>query len=192
MVQTRGGTAEHILLTATELTQTRGFNGFSFADVADRLGMTKAALHYHFPSKATLGVAMVQRYGEQFDHVLQRIDTQRRSAVERLRSYVALYTGVLDMERMCLCGMLAAEQHTLPAQMQRAVLAFFDQQERWLTDVLTQGVADDELILTGSPQAEARLLLDGLEGAMPVAATRHDVRRFKRAAALLLAHLRSS
>ena len=63
---TETGTADRILDIAERLVQVRGFNGFSYADVAAELGMTKASLHYHFPGKAELGRALIVRYTERF------------------------------------------------------------------------------------------------------------------------------
>src|SRR3954454_23736387 len=57
-------TRERILDTAERLLQARGFNGFSYGDVAGELGITRAALHYHHPGKAELGEALIARYTE--------------------------------------------------------------------------------------------------------------------------------
>ena len=67
-------TAERILDIAERLVQTRGFTNFSYADIAAELGITKASLHYHFPSKAELGQAVIARYGERFAEALSEID----------------------------------------------------------------------------------------------------------------------
>ena len=48
-------TATQILDVAERLVQVRGFNGFSYADVATELTINKAALHYHFPVKQNWG-----------------------------------------------------------------------------------------------------------------------------------------
>ena len=48
-------TASEILDVAERLVQVRGFNGFSYADIAEALEVTKASLHYHFPTKGDLG-----------------------------------------------------------------------------------------------------------------------------------------
>ena len=49
-------TSQQILDIAQRLVQTRGFNAFSYADIANELNVSKASLHYHFTSKAKLGV----------------------------------------------------------------------------------------------------------------------------------------
>src|SRR5271154_5221953 len=102
-------TAGRILDAAEALVQTRGFNGFSYANVAAELGITKASLHYHFASKAELGEALVVRYSARFAMALDAIDHGERDAAEKLLAYAQIYSGVLREERMCLCGMLAAE-----------------------------------------------------------------------------------
>src|SRR5580658_2862448 len=110
----RSPAATQILDVAERLAQTRGFNGFSYADVASELGLTTPAVHYHFPGKADLGEAIMIRYSEQFARLLVQIDEQCAGSPAKLNAYVELYDGVLRNERMCLCGMLAAEYATLP------------------------------------------------------------------------------
>ena len=117
-------TAGQILDVAERLAQTRGFNGFSYADIAGELGVTKASLHYHFPGKADLGRALIERYTVGFAAALERIEHSGVPAFAQLQHYVAIYGDVLKAGRICLCGMLAAEYTTLPAPMQDAIRAF--------------------------------------------------------------------
>jgi len=180
-------TATRILDAAEELVQVRGFNAFSYADIASRLELTKASLHYHFPGKAELGQALVTRYSDRFAQGLERIDRTVGSPPAKLEAYVALYVDVIADGRMCLCGMLAAEYPTLPEPMQAGVRSFIDHNQHWLTAVLDQGAADGSLRVTGSPSDAAMMLLAGLEGAMLVARPYGDVERFTSASRQLLA-----
>ncbi len=125
-----------ILDIAERLAQTRGYNGFSYADIAAELGVTKASLHYHFPSKESLGSALIERYEAVFGSALESIDQTGCKPQEKMQLYVNLYESVIQNDRMCLCGMLAAEFATLPAPMQAELKRFFDMNERWLTTVL--------------------------------------------------------
>src|SRR5258707_11031640 len=102
-------TWQRILDIAERLVQTRGYNGFSYADIAESMKVTKASLHYHFPAKADLGSRLIERYERNFLSALGRIDTEGKDARDKLRRYAAIYKGVLRADRMCLCGMLAAE-----------------------------------------------------------------------------------
>lgn len=185
--QTAAATA--ILNVAERLAQTRGYNGFSYADIAAQLGVTKASLHYHFPSKAQLGRALIERYHVLFGAALEAIDQQLKEPQEKLKQYVGLYNSVLSNERMCLCGMLAAEYATLPAPMQAGLTLFFDANERWLAAVLEDGLRRGTLLFREPANERARVLLGALEGAMLVARSYGNPRRFQAAAAYLLADL---
>jgi TetR/AcrR family transcriptional regulator, transcriptional repressor for nem operon len=184
---TRGGTADQVLDVAERLLQERGYNGFSYADAAAQLGITKAALHYHFAGKAELGKALIDRYAGRFAEALAAIDASGADAAAKLAAYAELYASVLRDGRMCLCGMLAAEYHTLPAPMREAVTRFFDDNETWLTEVIESGARAGELRISGSAHDAARLLVGGLEGAMLVARLRGDPARFDASAERLLA-----
>jgi TetR/AcrR family transcriptional repressor of nem operon len=182
-----GDTATRILDSAESLVQIRGFNGFSYADVAGELSLTTASLHYHFPGKAELGRALIARYAERFDAALAGIDGEGGEAPAKLRAYARLYADVLRDHRMCLCGMLAAEYQTLPAPMRDAVIGFFDENETWVERVLAQGRDAGALAFEGSPREAAQLIVSALEGAMLVARPYGDVERFVTAADRLLA-----
>ena len=179
-------TAAQILDVAERLVQERGFNGFSYADIASELGVTKAALHYHFASKADLGDALIERYAERFFAALASVEGDDADAVDKLRAYAKLYTDVFRDDRMCLCGMLAADYATLPDPMRTRVVRFFDDNEVWLIKVLEEGREKGSIRFEGSARPVARTLIGGLEGAMLVARPYHDVKRFRAAADLLI------
>jgi TetR/AcrR family transcriptional repressor of nem operon len=182
-------TSTRILDVAERMVQLRGFNGFSYADVAAELGVTKASLHYHFASKAELGEALISRYAERFADALEEIDARPADAREKLEAYAKIYGDVLRGKRMCLCGMLAAEYQTLPKPMRRAVIGFFDGNERWLARVLEQGRDEGTLRFSGSVDEVAEMIVGGLEGAMLVSRPYGDATRFQAAASRLLASL---
>src|SRR5512133_1645858 len=182
-------TASQILDIAERLVQVRGFNGFSYADIASELGISKASLHYHFAGKAELGEALVARYAARFAEALEAIDERGDDAIAKLEAYASIYVEVLRDGRMCLCGMLAAEYDTLPKPMRKAIIGFFDDSEAWLTDVLEQGEEDGSLSLDGRARDGAQTIVSGLEGALLVARPYGDVDRFQAAATRLLASL---
>jgi TetR/AcrR family transcriptional repressor of nem operon len=179
-------TPARILDVAERLVQRRGFNGFSYADVAKELKITTASLHYHFAGKGALGQALIDRYAERFMQALDVIDAKQPDPIAKLHAYADLYAGVLNGKRMCLCGMLAAEYQTLPKPMRDAVLRFFDDNEVWLAKVANEGRNAGTLSFAGEPLNAARMLLSGLEGAMLVARPYDDVARFRSAASNLI------
>ena len=182
-------TARRILDVAERLAQKQGFNGFSYADVSEALGITKASLHYHFRTKAQLGLSLIRRYQENFLEALGAIDAACPDASEKLRRYARIYADVLRRDRMCLCGMLAADYATLPKAMRDSVNEFFRANESWLTRVLEEGLSADSLRFEGPAAEQARALLSSLEGAMLVARSFGDVDRFEAVVERLLAGL---
>ncbi len=182
-------TATQILDVTERVVQVRGFNGFSYADVATELKITKAALHYHFAGKAALGQALIERYASRFAESLSAVEVRIPTAPARLDAYAGLYLDVLRQQRMCLCGMMAAEYETLPSPMQDAVAQFFDNNETWLTRVLDEGREAGTLEFTGSSREVAGMIVSSLEGAMLMARSVGDVRRFQTAVTHLLAGL---
>jgi len=182
-------TSDRILDTAEELVQTRGLNAMSYADISERVGITKASLHYHFPSKADLVRALVERYSTRFFAVLAELEASGADPAELVRGYADIYAGVLARGRMCLCGMLASDYATLPTEAQDDVAAFFARNEQWLEGVIREGIASGRLTDTASPLDAARALLAGLEGAMLVSRPFEGTARFDAIAAALLAGL---
>jgi len=179
-------TATRILDLAEELVQTRGFSGFSYADVAARLDVTPASLHYHFATKADLGEALIRRYRERFMSALQAVEVGSAQAPAMLDAYARIYADVLRLKRMCLCGMLAAGYETLPEPMRQEVVQFFDENEGWLVRVLEQGRAAGTIAFNGPASVVAQSIISGLEGALLIARPYGDVSRFERAASRLL------
>jgi len=184
-------TAQRILDIAERLVQTRGFNGFSYADIAEALSVTKASLHYHFPAKADLGQRLIERYERNFLAALETIGEESDDAPEKLRRYAAIYGDVLRNNRMCLCGMLAAEFATLPKPMREDMRHFFDENERWLTAVLQEGKRERSLKFSGSAAEVAQALIGSLEGAMMIARSYGDTGRFRSVCERLLGDLKA-
>src|SRR5438132_14149275 len=182
-------TSQRILDIAERLVQTCGFNGFSYADIAEVLKVTKASLHYHYPAKADLGKELIERYERNFLGALAKIDAQSKDAREKLRRYAAIYADVLSADRMCLCVMLAAEFATLPKPMRDPMRHFFDDNERWLTAVLQQGKRDKSLKFSGTAAEAAQTIIGTLEGAMMIARSYGDASRFTAVSERLLTNL---
>jgi TetR/AcrR family transcriptional repressor of nem operon len=185
----RANTADRILDVAERLVQVHGFNAFSYADISAELGIRKASLHHHFPTKANLGSALIARYQDRFREALAGIRVRTDNAPTRLKAYTQLYGKVLRKQRMCLCGVLAADFETLPRPMCSGVLSFFALNEEWLTIVLEEGRRRKTLRFEGPAAPIAAFLVSSLEGAMLLARSYGKVSRFESAATKLLGDL---
>ena len=119
------------------------------------------------------------------------IEAKPVDATRKLTSYAELYLDVLQSQRMCLCGMLAAEFQTLPEPMRSIVVRFFKDNETWLSRVLAQGRKEGTLRFTGSTREAARLVVAALEGAMLISRPFGDTGRFRKAVSSLIIGLGS-
>lgn len=190
-------TSEAILDAAQELAQIRGYNAFSYRDLAERVGIRTASIHYHFPTKGDLGRSLIARYAAYVADVCDDLERRSPDAPTRLRGYAALLEQVLappgstaaGSGRVCLGGMLASEYPTLPPEVQREVRRFVDDNVRWLARVLAAGRDAGTLAFAGAADAAATALFAALEGAMFVARTAGDAGRYRAATDWLLSAL---
>ena len=77
-----------ILDTGERLFALHGFAGVGLREVADDVGLGKSSLFHHYPSKARLYAAVVERVMRDFDSRLAACDVRGRSAIERLHAWV--------------------------------------------------------------------------------------------------------
>jgi TetR/AcrR family transcriptional regulator, transcriptional repressor for nem operon len=182
-------TKEQILNSARKLLQQRGFNGFSYADIANEVGVRKASLHHHFASKADLGVALIEGYTAAFDESLAEIAARKSSPKSRLTAYVALYRDTLEQDRLCLCGMLASDASTLDPAMLAPLRRFFERNTEWLSAQMNLGKANGALEFSGAAIDQARIFLATLQGALLIARGASDVQIFDRSTSALMQQL---
>ncbi len=170
--------AEKILEIAQELVQTRGLNAMSYADISEQLGITKAGIHYHFPSKDNLILEMVKRYHQNFRYGTAHVNTISKTGLERLEKHMAYHAGLVQIRALCLCAMLASDSESLSEDVRFEVQAFFNTSRAWLSDALEFGRRDGTLTFRGSPDLEAAQVLALYEGAMLLARAWNDVERY--------------
>ena len=174
-------TAEQILDMAETLIQTRSYSAFSYQDIAGALGIRKASIHYHFATKAELGVAVVDRYAERFGNALAALDRdQSRSSAQLLDFYCEPYLQYAQTpDRVCLCGALAAETLALPPQIRERVAGFFEDHQAWLARILERGAQRGEFALRTAAVRTARMFFGALQGALLVKRTTGDMTQLK-------------
>lgn len=161
--------AERIVDAGELLLQKLGYNGFSYEDVAQMVGIRKPSVHHHFASKTELGVVVAQRYTHRFRQSLLHIEGTQAQAPERLKAYAELFEATFaENRRLCVCGMLGAETDGLPAEINAEVRRFFEVNLAWLSAVFADGQRAGTLSKQLSADEAAHAVLAALEGAMLV------------------------
>lgn len=166
--QTPTGKALEILHAARMLMMDRGFNGFSFRDVAADVGIKSASIHYHYPTKADLAQATAQAYREAFKDTVSQIEAD--SASDLLRAYGGLFVTTLrEQGQLCLGGVLAVDVVSLPDQVRREIAKFFEAQSVWIENIVREGQTKGELRTDLHAAKFAKMFVTSLEGAMIIA-----------------------
>ena len=161
-----------LLDAAQRLVQTCGHNGFSFRDLSREVGIRTASIHYHFPTKTDLAVALVRRYRESLGAAMADIAVKKTSLAERLESTAKLYIDTLNNEsRACVCAALAGEYLSLPRKVQIELGKLISDSEAWMVRFLVEGRSRAEIAKDSDPVSLARLWYAALQGALLVART---------------------
>jgi TetR/AcrR family transcriptional regulator, transcriptional repressor for nem operon len=160
-------TAQQILTLGEELIRTRGYSAFSFQDIADTVGIRKASIHYHFASKAELGLAVIRAYRETMAKVAQDALAQADDPEAALKTYIAPVIRLGQVAKdICTAGMLGSEHLALPETIRAEVAAFFREQIGFLGQVLERGRTVGAFAFPGSAEDMARLFLSTVEGGL--------------------------
>ncbi|MDQ0393419.1 TetR/AcrR family transcriptional regulator [Labrys monachus] len=161
-------TSDHILACARTLIVAGGYNGFSYADIADVVGIRKASIHHHFPAKVDLVRTLVVRYREEAEAGMAHLERQVSDPLELLRLYAGYWEAcIADASApFCVCALLASQLPVLPEEVALEVRAHFRSLSAWLTSVLERGAQHGRLRLTSTPRAEAEAFMAAVHGAM--------------------------
>jgi TetR/AcrR family transcriptional repressor of nem operon len=161
-------TAEQILDCAQGLMIEMGYNGFSYADVAQRVAISKPSIHHHFPTKAQLALKVVQRYRSNIAAALEEGARSLADPAQQLGGYIGYWsTCIMDgTTSFCVCAMLASEQRTLPPEVAAEIAGHFTFLAEWLADVLARGQADGQFVLQRDAALEAQCFMASIHGAM--------------------------
>lgn len=167
-MKSMASTSEKILDIAQSLIVAGGYNGFSYADISAAIGIRKASIHHHFPTKAELVAVLVDRYRQQAETGLQALRAQVASPAEQLQFYLNYWdTCIRDASQpFCVCAMLAGEMQMLPEEVASRVRAHFQSLAAWLASVLSAGAEQELFRLNGRPEEEAQMLMASVHGAM--------------------------
>ncbi len=166
---------EQLLDCAENLIQTKGFNDFSFRDLANMVGISSASVHHHYRTKEDLGVAVTSRYTERFISRLNDEATKHNDAKKLLDVYIKLFRkSLVEDGHMCLCGMLGAEIDSLPKLVAKETKNFFDKNLEWLTVVFKMNKSNSVV----QAETKAKIILSTLEGALILCRTTKDNKFF--------------
>ncbi len=167
---------EEILDAAEKLMRKAGFNGFSFREVAKMVEIKSASVHYHFPTKTDIGVAVTQRYTERF---LEKLGDPKVNQQDPINHFINIFRkGIKKDQNLCLCGLLGAEAKSLPPELTIQIEAFFEESLKWLEAAIQKNKGKS----SSDSKKQSLLILSALEGAAIIGQTLNNFDIFERVA----------
>lgn len=162
----RGDTRNRILATAEALLLTSGYQGFSYHHIAERLGIRPAAVHYHFPTKADLGFALLQRYRERFRWWAWQLHEQKARPEACLEHFITLERRLLERDRVCPLSVVCVEMRGVSDTIRAEAQRLFEDARLWLETVLESGRHSGAFTFEGHAGERALAVLAVLQGAL--------------------------
>jgi TetR/AcrR family transcriptional repressor of nem operon len=164
----QGDTADRILQTARTLISDLGYSAFSYADIAEGVQIRKASIHHHFPTKASLVVAVLKAHRERLHQGTQFMTQTIDDPLARLNAYVQHWEGCIrdKSQPFCIAALLAAELPSLPEEVRFEVQQHFLELSAWIRETLEEGSRKRTLKLQGTPEDEAQTFMATVHGAM--------------------------
>ncbi len=161
-------TSDQILASARTFIVAGGYNGFSYADIAGEVGIRKASIHHHFPSKVDLVRTLVAHHREHTEAGMADLESKVPDPLALLRTYAGYWAKCIEDASMpfCVCALLASEMPALPPEVAVEVRAYFRFLSSWLTKVMQRGAEQGILKFAGSAELEAETFMATVHGAM--------------------------
>ena len=160
--------AQEIIQRTNELLASGGYNGFSYADIAELVDVRKASIHHHFPAKVDLVKATVAQHRQALRLGLQSLTESIPDPYARLVAYSRYWADCIQESNppICICALLAAELPTIPAEVAEEVTGHFNDLQTWLAQTMTEGATTGVMRLTETPAGEAAMFMASIHGAM--------------------------
>lgn len=161
-------TATRIRESAHDLIAERGYFGFSYADISEVVGIRKASIHHHFPSKVDLVVATLKEYRTKLVEAAGGLDHNVVDPLQRLKFYVQHWAECVKSNNrpICIAALLSAELPALPEEIQAEVQLHFKYLVSWVKATLKEGASRGSIHLQYNAEVEAQGFVAQVHGAM--------------------------
>lgn len=147
--------------------RTKGYNSFSYYDIATALGVRNAAIHYHFPTKEVLGLEVIRENIRRFRSFEERVKTLH--PVGQLEEFIKTYAENCQEGKVCLVGAISVEFFGLPENLTAVMKGLTMVISSWLTSVLVEGKAGGVFRFEQEPEQKALMIITNLAAGIQLA-----------------------
>jgi TetR/AcrR family transcriptional repressor of nem operon len=155
-----GDTRDKIVHLADELIRVKGYNAFSYKDIAATLDIKNAAVHYHFQTKEELGAIVVDQEIGLFRQYIQ--NWSELPPNEQMKRFFEQFRKYSQGGFLCMMGALSADFDTLPSAVKAKVRELSTYLLNWVTLVLEEGRKSGLLRFDGTAYDRSLLIMSDL------------------------------
>lgn len=153
-------TRNEIIELADGLIREKGYNAFSFYDLSKAIGIKTASIHYHFPNKSDLGVAVVDRQLDTLKALMEKTD--KYSPVKKLDQLINIYSKIIHDDKVCLVGSLSTDFFTVDETIRQHLKVFAEKMLEWVSGFLEEGREQGVFQFEGQPRTRAIMIIGNL------------------------------
>lgn len=151
---------KQILELANQLLLEKGYNAFSYKHITEKIDIKTSSIHYHFPTKTDLGIAIIDIHQAAFEQTMVR--AAQASPVEKINKIFTYYQRLIQANKVCIAGALTSDINTLEAPLRHKILHFSNTLIQWTADNLREGIDQNIFRPLANPQLKAKQLIASL------------------------------
>jgi len=153
-------TKEKIVTEAITFITTRGTNDFCYMDITKEIGIKTSSIHYYFPTKNDLIVAVLE-------HVIQKNKEDRKrnnysNMKSALRGYIDEHVLIREQNKVSVIAALAADINTLEPQIKAILNNYIEEEIDYLAQILNKGEKENLFVYKATPRIQALMILTNL------------------------------
>lgn len=155
---------EEIVQLADTLIRQKGYNAFSFYEISNKVGIKTASVHYHFPAKSDLGIAVIDQHIQNLNGLIE--SQKKKSPTEKLNKFFSIYSNIQKENKVCLVGSLATDFNTLDSKVQDKLKGFSELMLNWVSGFLEEGKEKNVFEFEGLPRTKALMIITNMLAAV--------------------------
>lgn len=158
------GTRTEIISIGDSLIRDRGYNAFSFSDISKQLNIKNASIHYHFPTKTALGLAIVQEHLNRLEQLKNK--TTGKSSLEKLNAFLSIYSAAKSENKICIVGSFATDLYTVEPGIQNEIKKLTNNILKWVTEILQDGKSKGVFHFSINERTKALMIITNMLAAV--------------------------
>ncbi|MFM9945352.1 MAG: TetR/AcrR family transcriptional regulator [Bacteroidia bacterium] len=151
---------EQILTEANSLLVEKGFNAFSYKNITKKIDIKTSSIHYYFPTKSDLGIAIIQKHQQAFEQTIAK--TNGKTPLEKISKLFLYYKRLVAEQKVCIVGALTSDINTLDEPLRQELLTFSDAIIKWTVSILQDGQTQKVFKPLSNAQLKAKQIIASL------------------------------